>query len=71
MAFANDTHAPDALRRLNPLPALARGFMALTEANALNSRVEKLNALSDEELARRGLTREQAVRDLFRDRYYL
>ena len=71
VALANDIHTQDALRRLNPLPALARGFMALTKANALNRRVERLNALSDDELARRGLTREQAVRDLFRDRYYL
>jgi len=71
MALAHTDHGRGAHLQLNPLPALGRLFMALMERNALARRVEKLNATSDEDLARRGLSRQDAVREIFRDRYYL
>lgn len=71
MALAHTDHEHGSHLSLNPLPALGRLFVALMERNALARRVDRLNALSDEELARRGLTRQDAVREIFRDRYYL
>lgn len=62
----------------NPLSFLARigrGILDAVEAmqrnNARLRELERLNAMTDEQLAARGLRREDIVRHVFRDVYYL
>lgn len=47
------------------------GLVNIAENNHRVRRVKQLNALSDEELARRGLTRDQIARHVFRDVMYI
>lgn len=54
-------HAAGALRALAKAVAQARGAQARYE------RLRRLHALSDEELSRRGLKREDLARHVFRD----
>ncbi|MEM1360347.1 MAG: DUF1127 domain-containing protein [Pseudomonadota bacterium] len=49
------------------LSGIAQGFLNIAESNARVREVEHLNRLSDTELARRGLRREDIVRHVFRD----
>ncbi len=75
MAFISE-HAPR-----NGLPGriahgVASGFQSFARAVVLNgeseqrlNKVRRLQALSDEELARRGLTRDRIVHHVFRDIY--
>jgi hypothetical protein len=51
--------------------AIGRAFVTATEANSRIDRVQALNALSDEELAARGIRRDQIVHHVFRDLYYV
>ena len=52
--------------------ALSRAFVALAEAQSRNGQIARLEARSDAELARMGLTREGIVAHVFRDkRYYI
>ena len=44
-------------------------FIRMSEANARVRQVEALNALSDAQLAKRGLRREDIVRHVFQDLY--
>lgn len=49
-------------------------YLALSIAGSYDSRmqqIDKLNALSDEELAAKGLTRDRIVHHVFRDIYYV
>lgn len=46
---------------------IGRGFVNLAETNARSRQVERLNALSDEALKKRGLRREDIARHVFRD----
>ncbi|TCP61949.1 hypothetical protein EV663_103135 [Rhodovulum bhavnagarense] len=56
---------------LSLLGTVAALFERVVEGQARSRQVEKLNATSDAELARRGVTREEVIRHIFRDRYYL
>ncbi|MFC4216056.1 DUF1127 domain-containing protein [Pseudophaeobacter arcticus] len=66
---------PTALGILNllakPFTALGRGLVAIAENNTRYQTLNKLMALSDEELAKRGLKRDQLVHHVFSDSYYL
>ncbi len=50
-----------------PFKAIGRFFVQIMESNSRLHQVEQLNALTDEELAKRGLRREDIVRFVFRD----
>lgn len=52
------------------LSALQNMMVRMMENHPLARRIEWLNAISDEDLAARGLTRQDAVRQIFQDRYY-
>ncbi len=52
------------------LAAFGRGLNAYMEARSRRDQVEQLNALSDAELARLGITRDGIVRYVFRDVFY-
>ncbi|MFY0632441.1 MAG: DUF1127 domain-containing protein [Vannielia sp.] len=51
--------------------AVFTGLVAMAEANPRMKAVNRLSAMSDEELAARGLKREDIVRHVFRDIYYV
>ena len=51
--------------------ALGAFFLHYAEARAHQGEIAELNALSDEELAERGLTRDTIVRHVFTDVLYL
>ncbi|MEL0436850.1 hypothetical protein [Phycobacter sp. K97] len=54
-----------------PFVALGNGLVALGEANDRSRKVQSLMAMSDAELAERGLKRDQIVQHVFSDVYYI
>ncbi len=50
-----------------PFIAIGNGLVTLAENSDRMKKVAKLNAMSDEELAKRGLSREDVVRHVFAD----
>jgi hypothetical protein len=54
-----------------PFVAFGRILMKIAEANSRFEQVQRLQSLSDEDLAARGLTRDGIVRHVFRDRMYI
>lgn len=54
-----------------PFRAIGRFLVSLAEAGPRMDAVRQLNAMSDAELAARGLTREGEVRRIFGDYYHL
>ncbi|WP_299786232.1 DUF1127 domain-containing protein [uncultured Marivita sp.] len=50
---------------------LTRGVNQIAEANSRVREVERLQALSDETLAEKGIKREDIVRHVFRDLYWM
>ncbi len=50
---------------------VAEGFAAFAMARSRMHEIERLNAKSDEELARIGLERDQIARHVFRDLFYV
>jgi hypothetical protein len=69
--MTNTGYAP----RGNIFAQIGNGFLtaivAMAEANGRVDQVERLQALSDAELERRGIKREEIVHHVFRDVYYL
>ncbi|MGB8622957.1 MAG: DUF1127 domain-containing protein [Paracoccaceae bacterium] len=63
-------HAPS-FSLFAPFAAIGRTLVRMAENNPQMKQIEKLNAISDAELERRGTTREAVVRHIFRDRYYI
>ena len=53
------------------LGGLTRGMSQVVEANSRIREVERLQALSDEALAAKGIRRDDIVRHVFRDLYWL
>ncbi|MCI5110096.1 MAG: DUF1127 domain-containing protein [Marivita sp.] len=53
------------------LDGLTRGLSQVAEANSRIREVERLQALSDEALAAKGIRRDDIVRHVFRDLYWL
>jgi len=51
--------------------AIGTALITLTEANARVRRAEELQSLSDAELAKRGLKREDIARHVFGDMFYI
>ena len=54
-----------------PFLAFGRMLLKVAEANSRFEQVQRLQSLSDEDLAARGLTRDGIVRHVFRDRMYI
>lgn len=50
---------------------MGQGFNPYLETLSRAPELERLNALSDEQLARQGLRREDIVRHVFRDRFHV
>jgi len=53
-----------------PFAAVGRFLVRLAESGSRAEQIRRLNALSDEELAARGLTRMGEVHRIFADRFY-
>ncbi|OWU85378.1 hypothetical protein ATO6_09385 [Oceanicola sp. 22II-s10i] len=51
--------------------AFAQGFNAYVESRSRVAQIHKLNALSDAELAKRGITRDGIPAYVFRDLFYI
>ncbi len=58
-------------KRPSILARIGAFLVAYGEAQARHGRIKALSALSDEELADRGLTRDGIVRHVFADKLYL
>ena len=54
-----------------PFKAFGRILVKIGEANSRFEQVQRLQRMSDEDLAARGLTRDGIVRHVFRDRMYI
>ena len=50
---------------------LGRAIDTFAQHRSRGDEIMRLNAMSDEQLAKRGLTRETIVQHVFRDMYYL
>lgn len=48
--------------------SIGEGFVAYADRRSRRAQIEALNALSDSELAARGISRDQIVAHVFRDR---
>ncbi|WP_375690448.1 hypothetical protein [Pseudooceanicola sp. LIPI14-2-Ac024] len=55
----------------NFLTGLGQGFNAYVESRSRVHQIHKLNALSDAELAKRGIKREEIPSYVFRDLFYV
>jgi len=54
-----------------PFTALGKGLIAIADANSRSQTLDTLMAMSDTELSKRGLKRDQLVHHVFSDSYYL
>lgn len=70
MAYITTNDLPGALRaRFSSLfSRLGTALVAYAERRSRRDQIERLNALSDAELAARGLSRDQIIAHVFRDR---
>jgi len=65
------TNAAFAGQRPSILSRIGGFFIAYAEKQSRADQIAELKALSDEELARRGLTRDSIVHHVFADKLYL
>jgi hypothetical protein len=67
------THAAASLGRIltAPVRGLWHFLLTIAETNAKVRQVERLSAMSDDALSRRGVRREEIVRDVFLGSSYL
>ncbi len=61
----------DAAPIRNPFAAIFKALVYIAENNPQMKQVQALAELSDEQLAKRGLERQDIVRHVFADRYWL
>lgn len=75
MAYASNTSAPATLNPLGLIAgffrAIGNGLVNMAEANHRVNRARTLMALSDEQLAARGIKREDVVKHVFGDIMYI
>ncbi|MBN9887764.1 DUF1127 domain-containing protein [Salipiger abyssi] len=71
MAFQSAVHHHEAPLFSRFLSAIGHMFVSIGEANPRLKRVEALQRLSDAELAEKGLRREDIVRHVFQDLFYV
>jgi uncharacterized protein YjiS (DUF1127 family) len=72
MAYVNTTKLSDSIRDQADrfFARIGQGFNAWLELRSRREQIEKLFALSDTELAARGLKRDEIVQYVFRDRLH-
>ena len=69
---SNTDNAANALKALvAPLAAIGNFLIGVGESNARVRKLEHLHSLSDEQLAEKGLTREEIVRHVFAGQLYV
>lgn len=68
---ATEHHSVSGFSLASPFLAFGRAIMRIAENHPRAKQIEALNNTSDEELAARGITREDAFRHIFRDRLFL
>jgi len=66
--MADATYTPSrATRGFRPLAAIGALFERIMDTSSRTAELDRLNAMSDAELARRGLRRDEVARYVFRD----
>lgn len=68
MAVANTNIAG---HKVSVFTALIDMLVRVMENHPHARQIERLNAMSDEDLAAKGVTRQDVIRHIFRDRYYI
>lgn len=71
MAHVSTTHIPTTNSIASFLNRVLEGLISISETNYRIVEVERLQAMSDAELAKRGLRREDIARHVFRDLFYV
>lgn len=73
MAYAatHTTQAADRSAIYNFFAAIGTALVNMAEANSKMREMQRLHAMSDEELASKGLTRADIARHVFSDYYYI
>lgn len=71
MANVNTTIAPSGNVFAGFFTSIFNALISVAESNSRIKEVERLNAMSDEELAKRGVKRADIVRHVFRDSFYI
>ena len=71
MALTNTVQSATHISFSAPFAAFGRAVVRMAERHPCMRQIEKLNNTSDEELAARGLTRDDVVRHIFRERFYI
>ncbi|SMX34261.1 DUF1127 domain-containing protein [Actibacterium lipolyticum] len=71
MALTTTAHGFSGFSLTAPFVAFGRAIVRLAEANPRMRQIEELNNTTDEQLAERGVSRDDVVRHIFRDRLYL
>ena len=71
MALAEHNTPAPRVRVPNIFAAIARFFTMITESNYRVLEAERLNSMTDSQLAGRGLKREDIARHVFRDMFYV
>lgn len=69
--MAQATHHTQSNLLAAAIDALGRFFVTITESNFRVREAERLQRLSDSQLAARGLRREDIARHVFKDLYHL
>lgn len=64
-------HTDIAGRKGSVLGAILDVLVRMMENHPQTRQIDRLNAMSDADLAARGLTRADVIRHIFRDRYYI
>lgn len=68
MAFIS---APAPAVRFNPLKAIWNALVAAGENSKRMQRIQRLQSLSDEQLSKLGMKREEIVQHVFKDVYWV
>ncbi|WP_238367602.1 DUF1127 domain-containing protein [Mesobacterium pallidum] len=73
MAYAatHTTQAVDHSAVYNFFAAIGNALVRMAEANSKLKEMQRLHAMSDDELAKKGMTREDIARHVFSDYYYI
>lgn len=71
MAHVSTTHIPTTNSIASFLNRVLEGLISISETNHRIVEVERLQTMSDAELAKRGLRREDIARHVFRDLFYV
>lgn len=71
MAMTNTAYAPRTNVFAQIGSRIMNGLVAMAEANGRVKQIDRLQSMSDAELAGRGIKREEIVHHVFRDMYHI